>query len=506
MPELKMAETTMEDQLESLNISDDEAATLVDYRTYFRSYNENGKTYSECLVENCSKKKLTGKQKFNLERHLTAIHKIHNFRNEKKSVPHAAITIKIKMSPATIYRSYVEKVALNGRIIGCMNDSGARLLLDPLLQGFANAGVKIDVSIPTLKSYLTKYSEAVKNEIRNEVANTIIHVKLDLASRQRKSILGVNIQFMKDNAIVVRTLSMLQTHSSHTGEYICCLIMQILDDFNIKYSQVHTITTDNGRNVIKSAKLFRAVENADLIDKTYVDYELDNFFDDQYENNVNNDNETTEDTEDTDNMERIMDVAAKTQIMTAIKCAVHTLQLVVNVAIANTDYATKLIKKCRLIVKCLLAPNMLNLIRQQNLRSPIIDCLTRWSSTFGMLERLKELKEFYLSVTSFMPAGCKMTDSEWQALNGILGILKWFESLTTKLQSVSFTVSDFYSAWIEIKLEMESLAGIELVDNILLEMQNREADLMQNDVFYSCIFLDPNYKILLTAGLFIFFI
>lgn len=86
-----------------------------------------------------------------------------------------------------------------------------------------------------------------------------------------------------------------------------------------------------------------------------------------------------------------------------------------------------------------------------------------------MLERLVELKDFYVSMISFMPNKCKMNESDWHNLEGILKILHLFESLTLKLQAVNFTVSDFYAAWQELKLEMESLAGADLVDKWMFE-------------------------------------
>lgn len=111
-----------------------------------------------------------------------------------------------------------------------------------------------------------------------------------------------------------------------------------------------------------------------------------------------------------------------------------------------------------------------------------------------------QLKEFYKSIMSLLPSNCRLFDTEWQALEGILDILKFFESLTTKLQGVKFTMSDFYAAWTELKCEIESMSGIELVDNILVEMQFREEEFLKNDVVYSCVYLDPRYQILLSAG------
>lgn len=490
-------------------VADEDDGHVLSYRSHFHQIKEDENVYSMCQIEGCPKKKLAGKQKFNLERHLRTVHKMTQF-TILKELPNAEVVLKIKMDPATVRRAWVESVALDGRIIGCLNDTGTKRLLDPLVQAFEKAGVKVDVSIPTLKDYLTKCAEKVKSEIQKEVEGTIVHVKLDMARHQRKSILGVNIQYMKDDQIKVRTLSMVQTNSSHTGEYICSVLMEILDEFNIKTSQVHTITTDNGSNVVKSAEIFRTVENADLLDQSVDDTDLRQLFDDELDtaSGTHHQSETDAGTgEPTDdfNVETMLNDAvslleAKSDIFTAIRCAVHTLQLVVTVALKSTDYAKKLINKCRRIVRNLLAPNVVNMIRQQNLRMPLIDCLTRWSSTFYMLERLVELKGFYQNMKSLLPKNCQMNDVDWQALDGIISVLKLFEVLTKKLQSVEFTVSEFYAEWINLRCEMESLQGIELVDNILAEMQIREGSLLQNDVVYSCVYLDPRFQVLLDSG------
>lgn len=95
----------------------------------------------------------------------------------------------------------------------------------------------------------------------------------------------------------------------------------------------------------------------------------------------------------------------------------------------------------------------------------------------------------------------QLSESDWHNLDVILKILSFFDVATTKLQAVNFTVADFYHAWHELKIELEPLAGMELVDNILEQMEIRSAELLRNEVVYSCVFMDPRYRILLTEGL-----
>lgn len=496
--------------LSSVDNSDDESDTL-DCRTYFRSYKENEKYYSECLVENCHKRRLAGKQKFNLERHLSTVHNM-KFVHHVPELPRKEITLKLQMDPALVYKAYVENLAIDGRPLVSANDGGMRKLVNPILQAFEKAKVHLDLSVTTVKAYMVKYTSALKSEIKQEVKNNIVHMKLDLARRHRRSVLGINVQFMKDDEIVVRTLAMMRTNSSHTGEYICELLMQTLDEYDIKYSQVHTITTDNGKNVLKSVRLFGAMENAESFQSDDLgsdDLCLDDFFnelstDEEANENIDEssggNNEENIDQLETNLNSAVSILQAKTQILNGLRCAAHTLQLVINVALKDTNYSSKLIKKCRRVVRTLLTPNMVNLIQQQHLRMPVIDCLTRWSSTYYMLKRLVELKDFYSSMISFMPFNCKLNDSDWHNLNGILNILSFFESTTKKLQAVNFTVADFYYVWHELKLELEAFSGVELVDNLLAQMETRKSELLENQIVHSCVFMDPRYHILLTEG------
>lgn len=70
--------------------------------------------------------------------------------------------------------------------------------------------------------------------------------------------------------------------------------MQTLDEYNIKYSQVHSITTDNGSNVVRMVNLFGQVENDELFaDDDCVLNDL--FFDDNADDSNNNASDNEDD-------------------------------------------------------------------------------------------------------------------------------------------------------------------------------------------------------------------
>lgn len=135
-------DTGVQRELQQLSLNSEAAtddSTDLNCRTFFRTYTEAGKCFSQCLIEKCSKR-LSGKSKANLERHLTTVHKM-KFANSTPQLPKHEISLKIQMSPTTVFRAYVHNLTLDGRPLASVNDGGMRMLVDPILQAFKNNNV-----------------------------------------------------------------------------------------------------------------------------------------------------------------------------------------------------------------------------------------------------------------------------------------------------------------------------------------------------------------------------
>ena len=77
------------------------------------------------------------------------------------------------------------------------------------------------------------------------------------------------------------------------------------------------------------------------------------------------------------------------------------MQLAVN-AVFKERELLKVIEKARGVVKKLRTPNVNMLLKNQNLNKPIIiDCITRWSSTFVILSNFVDdkMKEFCVNLS-----------------------------------------------------------------------------------------------------------
>lgn len=114
-------------------------------------------------------------------------------------------------------------------------------------------------------------------------------------------------------------------------------------------------------------------------------------------------NSETEEEEDNNESDSNQDIVIETQ-MTALRedppsnftprimlCAARTLQLAIKDFIEFNPEVEDAIFRVRQVVKILGTPTIRNILKQANLNKPIIDCPTRWSSTYNMLERMQSV-------------------------------------------------------------------------------------------------------------------
>ncbi|XP_018406377.1 PREDICTED: zinc finger BED domain-containing protein 4-like, partial [Cyphomyrmex costatus] len=287
--------------------------------------------------------------------------------------------------------------------------------------------------------------------------------------------------------------------------------------------QIYTVTTDNGANMLKTVKLLSLCnkdsdeailkenkgvndnndDNDEDIDLEYLDLQLDP---DKLRDESDESNEHEPEEEMYHHTENILQIIEdsipysdfSSSILTGVRCAAHTLQLVVDDALKNTTKGISLlIKKARRLVKKLRTSTFLYMLKKQNLKKPIIDCPTRWCSTVIMLERLLLLKDYCteLAVTKFEKFET-LTDAEWAKIEEVCQILQPIKTCTEKLQAEQLTLGDFFGHWLQTKLAMKKM-NTSFAMLIFDFMVSREKYLLENDVLLSALFLDPRFKIFL---------
>ena len=102
---------------------------------------------------------------------------------------------------------------------------------------------------------VTTLANSIRNDIKTDIQNKFISLKIDSATRLNRSILGVNAQYIKDGKPILRSLAMKEMTQRHISEYIKACVLKVLESYEISLDQVFSIISDNGPNMIKSITL-----------------------------------------------------------------------------------------------------------------------------------------------------------------------------------------------------------------------------------------------------------
>lgn len=300
----------------------------------------NGKLCKQKITNNHLGNKIRQLEK----KHPNIFARVELVAKKKRTVLSDDSKITVFLSAEKLFDGLVELVSKNGRPFCITEDSGMRVIIDPILNGlFENSGERITVNESVIKEKLREKYEQVKSEIHAEITKKPIAVMLDLATKHNRSILGVNIRYHSSNGFVTRTIAMEPLTNSHTAQNIHHVLRQSLDDFGIVPIQIFAYVTDNAGNVVNVCFwMNRHCENF-LMDQ---DYELDeNMFaslNSDYFGNL------------LENIEPILG----NEFISHIPCAVHTEQLAIHDAMKMTEFnevnlfAKEIVKEQRLQICC----------------------------------------------------------------------------------------------------------------------------------------------------------
>lgn len=183
------------------------------------------------------------------------------------------------------------------------------------------------------------------------------------------------------------------------------------------------------------------------------------------------------------------------EMVNCIRCAPHTLQLVVTDSIKGQNLGQQILG-CRRLAVALRKSTNLTKIKQQGLRLPILDVKTRWNSTFDMFERLQLLKDFS-TLNHQNDQDLYIEDELWQFIVEFLNVFRPIKDVTLLLQSQNLIIGDFYKHWLRLKIGMKK-QNSPIAATVYVAIQRREKMLLENIVFKSVIYLDPRFNFLLT--------
>lgn len=215
-----------------------------------------------------------------------------------------------------------------------------------------------------------------------------------------ESYLTITVHYVShDWLLKSRVLGTLFLDERHTGKHISEWILQMLSKFGIDPSNVTAVVHDNASNMVSAMQILKESHGWE-----------------------------------------------------SIRCSAHTLQLAVNSALADTHINTVLGRARKLVEyfrRSTVPKSALEKQQEQMLIAKPLDLVqdiaTRWSSTYSMCQRLKELR-LPLSMVmanrqifdSEKRQQLELTTEEWNVLEILCDLLKPFAVLTKHFEGQSY--------------------------------------------------------------------
>lgn len=340
---------------------------------------------SKCLVSDCIHPNMCGKHAWNLRKHLVRRHphlipelegKLLHSKCRKKMVKKKieAKKITINLSREDFLMGCTEMITLNGRPFSVVDDSGLRRIFDPIVSSFERMSTPVTINPPQLKHHANEFLKIVKEKISAEMKGKLLALELDLTKHFQRCFLGVNARFSMENETVVRTLALRRILVSTSALNIALEIEKILKEYEVGIDDVYAITTDNGANVLAVSNVIRIMQERMLPEFM-----------------SRNQNIKTTNVEILNELiaieaKRILQ-GQKLHFVHDIHCSSHVFQLIIGDTLDSVGIKTY-VASGRELVRTLRAPNVVNMLVSRNLKMPLIDSDTRWSSVHKMVSIL----------------------------------------------------------------------------------------------------------------------
>ncbi|XP_060859859.1 uncharacterized protein LOC132937046 [Metopolophium dirhodum] len=409
-----------------------------------------------------------------------------------------------------VLEACTEMVTVNGRPLTIFHDSGFKKILDPLT---AAIGEGFTINSHNIKKNIFLASNTIIKEITNDVNNKLISLKIDCVKRHNRSIMGVNIQYVKNGRVCLATLAMKEVHEQHTADNFKKMLLEVLQKYDMVKQQIYSITCDNASNMVKLARIMNdECEEINVIVPNLNENDSDSDIDLEYENgegtslsiddiegelfndDFENDDNTNKEVEDFQRF--VMNAIEPKSITSCIRCSVHSLQLCVLHGLKNA-HITSCITEARKVVKKLRTPKYASWLKRKHLKYAVIDIETRWNSLYNMLYRLLELKEFCKLHDGTNP-DVRLRDCEWESIQSVVNALNPAKTATLALQKQDLNLGNFYGIWLKAIHGLTADGSI-LAKTIKIAMEKElKEKYLENSTFLAAIYVDPRYQCLLT--------
>ena len=268
----------------------------------------------------------------------------------------------------------------------------------------------------------------------------------------------------------------------HTGEVLAKEIAACFDEWGIDSNKVLLIVTDNASNVVKGMKILQTKqvekekeealrqsetgaaglegEEGDTDEEGQeVDLEVEieaGEDSDKDEMNGDESNDESDQFDDGDSsLEEDVLELPKSIPFRRMPCLAHTLQLVIKL-VFKKHFAVIVMKARRVVGNIRKSSVAVQKLVERCGKTVVVDCTTRWNSTFYMAERLLLIKEHVNAVLGEIGADTLLS-SEWIRLEEMASLLKPFAAQTDILQTDSKSLSHILPSLLELQYHLLAL-------------------------------------------------
>ncbi|XP_062703027.1 uncharacterized protein LOC115256375 [Aedes albopictus] len=168
----------------------------------------------------------------------------HGLMSEKDTgarKPRAIAKRLIAIDRRLLLESLTKLVCYHNLPLSCVEWEGLKQLMDPIASA-------LDVTLNRGKNKMIIH--AIANRVRaalgKEMKNILLSLKVDSASRFHRHILGINVQYVLDGKIVIRTLGMVEIKERQTAAFLKEKILDVIQSYGMSIEQIFSVTVDNG--------------------------------------------------------------------------------------------------------------------------------------------------------------------------------------------------------------------------------------------------------------------
>lgn len=81
-------------------------------------------------------------------------------------------------------------------------------------------GINFHINRRNIQDHIKNKGDEIIKMIKNATKNKLLSIKFDCTTRNQRSILGINVQYVQNDKLLIWTIGMYELNSSYIGEYL----------------------------------------------------------------------------------------------------------------------------------------------------------------------------------------------------------------------------------------------------------------------------------------------